>query len=75
MKELILERIQYASRQQCCKTHKRPLPLPLLEHEQSLPYMMITFIVIGKDSVSIYGMPRRMLDLETDEKADSSETS
>ena len=29
MKELIRVRVQYASRQQCCKTHKRPLPLPL----------------------------------------------
>ena len=28
MKELIRVRVQYASRQQCCKTHKRPLPLP-----------------------------------------------
>ena len=31
MKELIRVRVQYASRQQCCKTHKRPLPLPLRE--------------------------------------------
>ena len=29
MKELIRVRVKYASRQQCCKTHKRPLPLPL----------------------------------------------
>ena len=29
MKGLIRVRVQYASRQQCCKTHKRPLPLPL----------------------------------------------
>ena len=29
MKELIWVRVQYASKQQCCKTHKRPLPLPL----------------------------------------------
>ena len=29
MKELIRVRVQYASRQQCCKTHKRPLSLPL----------------------------------------------
>ena len=28
MKELIRIRVQYASRQQCCKTHQRPLPLP-----------------------------------------------
>jgi len=28
MKELIRVRVQYASRQQCCKTHKRPLSLP-----------------------------------------------
>jgi len=26
MKELIRVRVQYASRQQCCKTHKQPLP-------------------------------------------------
>ena len=26
MKELIRVSVQYASRQQCCKTHKRPLP-------------------------------------------------
>ena len=26
MKELIRVRVQYASRQQCCKTHKGPLP-------------------------------------------------
>jgi len=26
MKELIRVRVQYASRHQCCKTHKRPLP-------------------------------------------------
>ena len=30
MKELIRVRVQYASRQQCCKTHKRPLTLNLL---------------------------------------------
>ena len=28
MKELIRVRVQYTSRQQCCKTHKRPLHLP-----------------------------------------------
>ena len=31
MKELIQVRVQYASRHQCCKTHKRPLPLPFFE--------------------------------------------
>ena len=30
MKELIWVRVQYASRHQCCKTHKRPLPFYLL---------------------------------------------
>jgi len=30
MKELIWVRVQYAARHQCCKTHKRPLPLPSL---------------------------------------------
>ena len=35
MKELIRVRVQYASSQQCCKTHKRPLPLPLMETEFS----------------------------------------
>jgi len=45
MKELIQVRVQYASRQQCCKTHKRPLPLPLscsrikLEHNYSLIHL------------------------------------
>ena len=29
--ELIRVRVQYASRQQCCKTHKRPLPLSFIE--------------------------------------------
>jgi hypothetical protein len=29
MKELVRVRVQYATRQQCCKTHKRPLPLNL----------------------------------------------
>jgi len=32
MKELIRVRVQYASRQQCFKTHKWPLPLPLNVH-------------------------------------------
>ena len=33
MKELIRVRVQYASRQQCCKTHKRPLPfVPLARY-------------------------------------------
>ena len=30
MKELIRVTVQYASRQQCCKTHNRPFPLPYL---------------------------------------------
>ena len=30
MKEIIRVRVQYASRQQCCKTHKRPLPFTFL---------------------------------------------
>ena len=30
MKELIRVRVQYALRQQCCKTHKRPLPFTFL---------------------------------------------
>ena len=52
MKELIRVRVQYASRQQCCKTHKRPLPLPLplpyltallpLTHFPSPPRLLIT---------------------------------
>ena len=32
MKELIRVSVQYASRQQCCKTYKRPLPLPFTFH-------------------------------------------
>ena len=39
MKELIRVRVQYASRQRCCKTHKRPLPLPFtFSHSFSLRY-------------------------------------
>ena len=37
MKELIRVRVQYASRQQCCKTHKRPLPLPFSVCYVSIP--------------------------------------
>ena len=33
MKELFRVRVQYASRQQCCKTHKRPLSLPFTLHK------------------------------------------
>ena len=46
MKELIRVRVEYASRQQCCKTHKRPLPLPfyqasqLKENEMGMAYAM-----------------------------------
>ena len=32
MKELIWVRVQYASRQQYCKTHKRPLPFTFLHN-------------------------------------------
>ena len=40
MKELIRVRVKYASRQQCCKTHKRPLPLTFLEvRDVSLKYL------------------------------------
>jgi len=38
MNELIRVRVQYASRQQCCKTHKRPLPLPFI-----LPALVFKF--------------------------------
>jgi hypothetical protein len=36
MKELFRVRVQYATRQQCCKTHKRPLHLPLHETQFNL---------------------------------------
>ena len=36
MKELIRVRVQYASRQQCCKIHKRPLPLPFTQALQAV---------------------------------------
>jgi len=42
MKELIRVRVQYASRHQCCKTHKRPLPLPLLVLENIKIYLKFT---------------------------------
>ena len=42
MKVLIRVRVQYASRQQCCKTHKRPLPLPL----KKIPVASVTGIFL-----------------------------
>jgi hypothetical protein len=55
MKELVRERVQYATRQQCCKTHKTAfaLPLPFLHSRQeyiaelkcvnySFPYKVIS---------------------------------
>ena len=37
MKELIRVRVQYASRQQCCKTHKQPLPFTFLLKDFGIP--------------------------------------
>jgi len=42
MKELFRVRVQYASRHQCCKTHKQPLPC--------LPFMKIKICEIGASS-------------------------
>ena len=41
MKELIRVRIKYASRQQCCKTQKRPLPLPYLSTYYCVIYWLL----------------------------------
>ena len=46
MKELIRERVQYASRQQCCKTHKRPLLLPLRHAVQPRNCVEETFCAV-----------------------------
>ena len=58
MKELIRVGVQYASRQQCCKTHKRPLPLPFLP---SLLYVIIhlylfTYVYIRILYVFMFGL-------------------
>ena len=47
MKELIRVRLQYALRQQCCKTHKRPLTLPLTDALNSNFIGMTTLHVSG----------------------------
>ena len=39
--ELIRARVQYASRQQCCKTHKRPLPLTAFITEKESVYCVV----------------------------------
>ena len=41
MKELIRVRVQYASRQQCCKTHKRPLPYLFFPEQSQNPKLII----------------------------------
>ena len=45
MKELIRVRVQYASRQQCCKTHKRPLPFYLTDKSRLYKVNTVYFIV------------------------------
>jgi len=54
MKELIRVRVQYASRQQCCKTHKRPLPLPFTSLHSFLP---LTFLLYFSALHSDYDVP------------------
>ena len=53
MKELIRVRVQYASRQQCCKTHKRPLPLPLGFVVEKVDLGEVLLQVFGFSPVSI----------------------
>jgi len=40
MKELIRVSVQYASRQQCCKTHKRPLPFTFI-------YVYVRYLIVS----------------------------
>ena len=47
MKELIRVRVQYVSRQQCCKTHKRPLPFYLTDKSRLYKVNTLYFIVDG----------------------------
>ena len=47
MKELIRVRVQYASMQQCCKTHKRPLPFTFTFF--SLQLLSETFLILRKN--------------------------
>jgi len=44
MKELIRVRVKYASRQQCCKTHKRPLHLSFIP---KMVFNVRNFIKLG----------------------------
>jgi len=53
MKELIRVRIQYASRQQCCKTHKRHLPLPFTLYIRNT-YQQQYFAPFIKELLSLY---------------------
>ena len=46
MKELIRVRVQYASRQQCCKTHKWPLPY-LIYYINIVVYLTAISICVG----------------------------
>jgi hypothetical protein len=52
MKELVRVRVQYATRQQCCKTHKRPLPFYLLTLIKNPPFAYIFFQTQPKKSLN-----------------------
>ena len=61
MKELIRVRVRYASRQQCCKTHKRPLPLPFTDiatkqatNERNVMKAKVNVIDLASDSLCSY---------------------
>ena len=61
MKELIRVRVQYASRQQCCETHKRPLlfffrlilMLFLIINLYNRPFYIDLFFYIGFNNLSL----------------------
>jgi len=61
MKELIRVRVQYASRQQCCKTHKRPLPLPLYQASYRI---VVGALSLGKKRLGRDADPSRLSSTE-----------
>ena len=48
MQELIRVRVQYAARQQCSKTHKRPLPVPFTGM-----ILFVNLLVIIKNNINV----------------------
>ena len=50
MKELVRVRVKYVSRQQCCKTHKRPLPLPITVYQHNKHLGLAPCVVLIADA-------------------------